>query len=216
MSSFTSSFTTSIAKQPTLCPTLWSASLKTHSQRVKHMVKLPKHGSLPRSWSCSWSCFLKKQLYRWSWAVPNGPLELQKLLQGQRYRGTTDVHALKWFTLFFMLYHFVAPRLSQYLSMCGPGFMVTLFMFTKLRLGNGHFFYLTMQCMVKIETPKAHSNFFEKIPCGLLENVSYCKLAHPLNDIVLNCTSTLCRYRQKPLTDGHFFHPLCPILHCRH
>jgi hypothetical protein len=59
MSSFTSSFTTSIAKQPTLCPTLWSASLKTHSHRVKHMVKLQKHGSLPRSWSCSWSCFLK-------------------------------------------------------------------------------------------------------------------------------------------------------------
>jgi hypothetical protein len=23
------------------------------------MVKLPKHDSLPRSWSCSWSCFLK-------------------------------------------------------------------------------------------------------------------------------------------------------------
>jgi hypothetical protein len=43
--SFTSSFTTSIAKQPTLCPTLWSASLKTHSHEVKHMVKLPKHGS---------------------------------------------------------------------------------------------------------------------------------------------------------------------------
>jgi hypothetical protein len=59
MSSFTSSFTTSIAKQPTLCPTLWSASLKTHSHTVKHMVKLQKHGSLPRSWSCSWSCFLK-------------------------------------------------------------------------------------------------------------------------------------------------------------
>jgi hypothetical protein len=49
MSSFTSSFTTSIAKQPTLCPTLWSASLKTHSHRVKHTVKLQKHGSLPRS-----------------------------------------------------------------------------------------------------------------------------------------------------------------------
>jgi hypothetical protein len=45
MSNFTSSFTNSIAKQPTLCPTLWSASLKTHSHRVKHMVKLPKHGS---------------------------------------------------------------------------------------------------------------------------------------------------------------------------
>jgi hypothetical protein len=59
MSSFTSSFTTSIAKHPTLCPTLWSASLKTHSHRVKQMVKLQKHGSLPRSWSCSWSCFLK-------------------------------------------------------------------------------------------------------------------------------------------------------------
>jgi hypothetical protein len=59
MSSFTSNFTTSIAKQPTLCPTPWSASLKTHSHRVKHMVKLQKHDSLPRSWSCSWSCFLK-------------------------------------------------------------------------------------------------------------------------------------------------------------
>jgi hypothetical protein len=47
--SFTSSFTTSIAKQPTLCPTLWPASLKTHSHRVKHMVKLPKHDTLPRS-----------------------------------------------------------------------------------------------------------------------------------------------------------------------
>jgi hypothetical protein len=47
--SFTSSFTTSIAKQPTLCPTLWSASLKTHSHRVKHMVELQKHSSLPRS-----------------------------------------------------------------------------------------------------------------------------------------------------------------------
>jgi hypothetical protein len=61
-SSFTSSFTTSIAKQATLCPTLWPASLKTHSHRVKHMAKLPKHGSLPRSWSCSWSCFLKTAL----------------------------------------------------------------------------------------------------------------------------------------------------------
>jgi hypothetical protein len=60
MSNFTSNFTTSITKQPTLCPILWSASLKTHSHRVKHMVKLPKHGSLPHSWSCSWSCFLKK------------------------------------------------------------------------------------------------------------------------------------------------------------
>jgi hypothetical protein len=59
MSSFTSSFTTSIAKQSTLCPTLWSASLKTHSHRVKHMVKLQNHGSLPRSWICSLSCFLK-------------------------------------------------------------------------------------------------------------------------------------------------------------
>jgi hypothetical protein len=49
LSSFTSSFTTSIAKQPTLCSTLWSASLKTHSHRVKNMVKLAKHGSLPRS-----------------------------------------------------------------------------------------------------------------------------------------------------------------------
>jgi hypothetical protein len=38
--SFTSRFTTSTAKQPTLCPTLWSASLKTHSHKVKHMVKL--------------------------------------------------------------------------------------------------------------------------------------------------------------------------------
>jgi hypothetical protein len=43
--SFTSSFTTSIAKQPTL----WSSSLKTHSHRVKHMVKLQKHDSLSRS-----------------------------------------------------------------------------------------------------------------------------------------------------------------------
>jgi hypothetical protein len=59
MSSFMSSFTTSIAKQPTLCLTLWSASLKTHSHRVKYMVKLQKHGSLPRSWRCSLSCFLK-------------------------------------------------------------------------------------------------------------------------------------------------------------
>jgi hypothetical protein len=42
-----SSFTTSIAKQPALCPTLWSASLKTHSHIVKHMVKLKKHGSPP-------------------------------------------------------------------------------------------------------------------------------------------------------------------------
>jgi hypothetical protein len=48
-SSFTSSFTTLIAKQPTRNPTLWSASLKTHSHRVMHMVKLQKHGSLPRS-----------------------------------------------------------------------------------------------------------------------------------------------------------------------
>jgi hypothetical protein len=47
--SYTSSFTTSIAKQPILCPTLWLASLKTHSHRVKHMVKLQKHDSLPRS-----------------------------------------------------------------------------------------------------------------------------------------------------------------------
>jgi formate hydrogenlyase subunit 4 len=63
MSSFTSSFTTSIAKQPTLCPTLWSASLKTHSHRVKHMVKLQKHGSLPTH-EVAHDVILKKQLYR--------------------------------------------------------------------------------------------------------------------------------------------------------
>jgi formate hydrogenlyase subunit 4 len=63
MSSFTSSFTTSIAKQPTLCPTLWSASLKTHSHRVKHMVKLPKHGS-PLLMKLLMELFSKKQLYR--------------------------------------------------------------------------------------------------------------------------------------------------------
>jgi hypothetical protein len=41
-SSLTSSFTTPVAKQPTL----WSsASLKTHSHGVKHMVKLQRHGS---------------------------------------------------------------------------------------------------------------------------------------------------------------------------
>jgi hypothetical protein len=49
MSNFTSSFTTSIAKQPILCPTLGSVSLKTHPHRVKHVVKLQKHGSLPHS-----------------------------------------------------------------------------------------------------------------------------------------------------------------------
>jgi formate hydrogenlyase subunit 4 len=63
MSSFTSSFTTSIAKQPTLCPTLWSASLKTHSHRVKHMVKLQKHGSPPLM-KLLMKLFSKKQLYR--------------------------------------------------------------------------------------------------------------------------------------------------------
>jgi formate hydrogenlyase subunit 4 len=47
MSGFTSSFTTSIAKQPALCLALWSASLKTLSHRVKHTVKLQKHGSPP-------------------------------------------------------------------------------------------------------------------------------------------------------------------------
>jgi hypothetical protein len=47
--SFMSSFTTSIAKQLTLWSTLCLASLKTHSHRVKHMVKLQKHGSLLRS-----------------------------------------------------------------------------------------------------------------------------------------------------------------------
>jgi hypothetical protein len=47
MSGFTSSFRTSIAKQPALCPALWSASLKTLSHRVKHTVKLQKHGSPP-------------------------------------------------------------------------------------------------------------------------------------------------------------------------
>jgi formate hydrogenlyase subunit 4 len=63
MSSFTGSFTTSIAKQLTLCPTLWSASLKTHSHRVKHMVKLQKHGSLPLM-KLLMKLFSKKQLYR--------------------------------------------------------------------------------------------------------------------------------------------------------
>jgi hypothetical protein len=47
MSGFTGSFTTSIAKQPALCPALWLASLKTLSHRVKHTVKLQKHGSPP-------------------------------------------------------------------------------------------------------------------------------------------------------------------------
>jgi hypothetical protein len=65
MSSFTSSFTTSIAKQPTLCPTLWLASLKTHSHRVKHMVKLQKHGSSsPPLMKLLMELFSKKQLYR--------------------------------------------------------------------------------------------------------------------------------------------------------
>jgi hypothetical protein len=76
MSSFTSSFTTSIAKQPTLCLTLWSAYLKTHSHRVKHMVKLQKHGSLPCSWSCSWSCFLKNSSTGEAELCQTGPLLL--------------------------------------------------------------------------------------------------------------------------------------------
>jgi hypothetical protein len=63
MSSFTSSFTTSIAKQPTLCPTLWPASLKTHSHRVKYMVKLQKHSSLLLM-KLLMELFSKKQLYR--------------------------------------------------------------------------------------------------------------------------------------------------------
>jgi formate hydrogenlyase subunit 4 len=58
MSGFTISFTTSIAKQPALCPALWPASLKTHSHRVKHTVKLQKHHSPPLM-----KLFSKKQLY---------------------------------------------------------------------------------------------------------------------------------------------------------
>jgi hypothetical protein len=45
--SFMIGFTTSIAKWPTLCPSLWSASLKTRSHGVKHTVKLWKHDSPP-------------------------------------------------------------------------------------------------------------------------------------------------------------------------
>jgi hypothetical protein len=77
MSGFTSSFTTSIAKQPALCPALWSASLKTLSHRVKHMVKLQKHGS-PRSWSCSWSCFLKNSSISEAELCQTGPHTHQK------------------------------------------------------------------------------------------------------------------------------------------
>jgi hypothetical protein len=66
MSSFTSSFTTSIAKWPAFCPALWLASLKTLSHRVKHTVKLQKHSS-----PLLMKLFSKKQLYWWSWTVPN-------------------------------------------------------------------------------------------------------------------------------------------------
>jgi hypothetical protein len=69
MSGFTSSFTTSIVKRPALCP----ASLKTLSHRVKHMVKLQKHSS-PLLMKLLMKLFSKKQLYRWSWAVPNRAL----------------------------------------------------------------------------------------------------------------------------------------------
>jgi hypothetical protein len=72
-SGFTSSFTTSIAKWPTLCPTLWPASLKTLSHRVKYMVKLQKHSS-PLLMKLLMKLFSKKQLYWWSWAVPNRAL----------------------------------------------------------------------------------------------------------------------------------------------
>jgi hypothetical protein len=56
MSSFTSSFTTLIAKQPTL----WSASLKTHSHRVKHMVKLQKTWLSPPLMKLLMKLFSKK------------------------------------------------------------------------------------------------------------------------------------------------------------
>jgi hypothetical protein len=63
MSSFTSSFTTSIAKQPTLRPTLWSASLKTHSHRVKHS-EAAKTWLSPPLMKLLMQLFSKKQLYR--------------------------------------------------------------------------------------------------------------------------------------------------------
>jgi hypothetical protein len=70
MSGFTSSFTTSIAKWPALCPALWPASLKTLSHRVKHVVKLQKHSS-PLLMKLLMKLFSKKQIYWWSWAMPN-------------------------------------------------------------------------------------------------------------------------------------------------
>jgi hypothetical protein len=68
--SFMSGFTTSVAKQPALCLTLWSASLKTLSHGVKHTVKLQKHDSPPLM-KLLMKLFSKKQLYWWSWVVPN-------------------------------------------------------------------------------------------------------------------------------------------------
>jgi hypothetical protein len=54
----------SCAKQgSTLCPTLWSASLKTHSHRVKHMVKL-KNMALSPAHEVAHRIVFKKQLYR--------------------------------------------------------------------------------------------------------------------------------------------------------
>jgi hypothetical protein len=64
MSSFTSSFTTSIAKQPTLYPTLWSASLKTHSHRVKAHGEAAKTWLSPPLMKLLMELFSEKQLYR--------------------------------------------------------------------------------------------------------------------------------------------------------
>jgi hypothetical protein len=42
------------------------------------MVKLPKHGSHPRSWSCSWSCFLKNSSTAEAELCQTGPKVLVK------------------------------------------------------------------------------------------------------------------------------------------
>jgi hypothetical protein len=94
MSGFMSSFTTSIAKRSALCSALWSASLKTLSHRVKHTVKLQNHSS-PLLTKLLMKLFSKKQLYWWSWAVPNRVVVFMKRQYGLHFKKLTN-QRMEW------------------------------------------------------------------------------------------------------------------------